>query len=141
MVSVDAFMGWDNSNGEFAFGSNVSVTNNVVTFNTFGPVRAARFIGIGDQLSGIVGANVVGDVSGANHANVADTANAVAGANVSGQVSNALVAGTVYTNAQPNITSVGNLVGLNVTNNINANNANLGNLVTANFFTGNGSLS
>ena len=28
----------------------------------------------------------------------------IAGANVSGQVGNALVAGTVYTNAQPNIT-------------------------------------
>ena len=49
-------------------------------------------------------------------ANVANTANAVAGANVSGQVGNALVAGTVYTNAQPNITSVGSLTGLTVSN-------------------------
>ena len=36
----------------------------------------------------------------------------IAGANVSGQVSNALVSGTVYTNAQPNITSLGNLTSL-----------------------------
>jgi hypothetical protein len=37
-------------------------------------------------------------------------------ANLSGQVANALVSGTVYTNAQPNITSVGNLTGLTVSN-------------------------
>ena len=40
----------------------------------------------------------------------------IQGANVSGQVGNALVAGTVYTNAQPNITSVGSLTGLTVSN-------------------------
>ena len=38
----------------------------------------------------------------------------IAGANITGQASNAVVAGTVYTNAQPNITSIGNLTGLNV---------------------------
>jgi hypothetical protein len=43
----------------------------------------------------------------------------IAGANVSGQVANALIAGTVYTNAQPNITSVGNLVNLNVVDSAN----------------------
>ena len=48
----------------------------------------------------------------ASRAIVADSANAVAGANVSGQVGNALLAGTVYTNAQPNITSVGTLSNL-----------------------------
>jgi len=52
----------------------------------------------------------------------------IAGANVSGQVGNALVAGTIYTNAQPNITSVGTLSSLSVTGNVSANN-----------FTGNGS--
>jgi len=50
-----------------------------------------------------------------------------AGANVSGQVGNALLAGTVYTNAQPNITSVGTLASLTVTGNISG-----GNLVTSN---------
>lgn len=38
----------------------------------------------------------------------------ITGSNVNGQVSNALVAGTVYTNAQPNITSVGSLANLTV---------------------------
>jgi len=49
-------------------------------------------------------------------ANIANTANSVAGANVTGQVANALIAGTVYTNSQPNITSVGSLTGLTVSN-------------------------
>lgn len=48
------------------------------------------------------------------------------GANVTGQVSNSLVTGTVYTNAQPNITSVGTLASIAVTGN-----ANVGNLGTA----------
>ena len=50
------------------------------------------------------------------------------GANISGQVANALVAGTVYTNAQPNITSVGTLTGLSV-----SGNANIGNLQLVKF--------
>ena len=44
------------------------------------------------------------------------------GANVTGQVGNALVAGTVYTAAQPNITSVGTLSSLSVTGNANVGN-------------------
>jgi hypothetical protein len=65
---------------------------------------------------------------------------ALAGANVTGQVANALVAGTVYTNAQPNITSVGNLSSLTVTGNIGAGNINAGNLLVANFLQGDGHL-
>jgi hypothetical protein len=41
---------------------------------------------------------------------------AIAGGNVTGQVGNALIASTVYSNAQPNITSVGSLTGLTVSN-------------------------
>lgn len=52
-TAKDGFMGWDNSNAEFAFGSNVSVTNEVVTFNSFGNVRASYFIGNGSQLTGL----------------------------------------------------------------------------------------
>jgi len=50
-------------------------------------------------------------------------------ANVSGQVANALVAGTVYNNTQPNITSVGVLTSLTATGNISGN-----------YFIGNGAL-
>ena len=51
--AVDAFMGWDNSNAEFAFGSNVSVSGEIVTFNTFGNVRANVYYGNGSQLTGV----------------------------------------------------------------------------------------
>ena len=81
---VKAFMGWDSSNSEFAFGSNVSVTNEVVGFNTLGNVRAEH-----------VFANINGS-------------------NVIGQVANANVATTITANAQPNITSVGTLANLTV---------------------------
>ncbi len=57
----------------------------------------------------------------------------IAGANVSGQVGNALVAGTVYTNAQPNITSVGTLVNTTLGS---ANSLTGGNLVSATYLTG-----
>jgi hypothetical protein len=175
---VDAFMGWDNSNGEFAFGSNVSLSSEVVTFNSFGNVRASYFFGNGSQLTGVVGSanystfagtvltnaqpNItsVGDLSSLNitgnltagNANLGNLVVAnyfsgngslltsITGGNVSGQVGNALVAGTVYTNAQPNITSLGTLSSLTVTANISSGNANLGNLVIANYFSGDGSL-
>ena len=52
----------------------------------------------------------------------------IAGGNVSGQVGNALISGTVYTNAQPNITSVGTLANLDVTGTITG-----GNLSTTGF--------
>ena len=52
-TAVDAFMGWDSSNAEFAFGSNVTVASDVVTFNNFGNVRANYFLGNGSQLTGM----------------------------------------------------------------------------------------
>jgi len=81
---------------------------------TTNTLSVTNFSGNGAGLSAITGANVTGTVANASHATVADSANSVAGANVSGQVGNALIAGTVYTNAQPNITSVGTLTSLNV---------------------------
>jgi hypothetical protein len=52
--------------------------------------------------------------------------------NITGQVANALIAGTVYTNAQPNITSVGTLSSLSVTANVSAGNILTDNLLYAN---------
>jgi hypothetical protein len=94
----------------------------------------------GAGLSSLAGANVTGTVANANYAAYAGNAYSVSGSNVSGQVGNALIAGTIYTNAQPNITSVGTLSSLSVTGNITSGNANLGNLTTSNYFSGNGSL-
>ena len=190
---VDAFMGWDNGNGEFAFGSNVTNNLDVMTFNTLGNVRAQTFIGnltglassatVAASANAVAGANVsgqvnyaqvansvaVGNVSGignvatlnldgnlsnilygngvfaqvpnvsnvanANFANFAGNAFSVSGSNVTGQVANALVSGTVYTNAQPNITSVGTLTSLAVTGNITSF-AN----IAGDYFLGNGAL-
>jgi hypothetical protein len=130
---IDAFMGWDNSSNEFAFGSNVTVTSDVVTFNTLGNIKAGNanlgnavtsnyFIGSGNNLSNIQGANVTGNVTSAITSNFAN------------------YAGNVTNSAQPNITSVGTLSNLSVSGNITSGNANLGNLVIANFFSGDGSL-
>ena len=80
--------------------------------------------------SGFFNTTFVGSIPNATHATIADSANAVTGANVSGQVSNALIAGTVYTAAQPNITSIGTLASLSVTGTVNAGNilaTNIGN--------------
>lgn len=64
---VEAFMGYDNSNAEMLLASNVSVTNEVVTVNTFGNVRVGNIIG---NLFGVansaVTANTVTDAAQAN---------------------------------------------------------------------------
>jgi hypothetical protein len=105
----------------------ISSTANITTTAN---VTGAYVIGNGSALSNLTGANVIGTVANAAyatdsaHATVADSANAVAGGNVSGQVANALVAGTVYIGAQPNITSVGTLSSLSVTGNISGGNVN-----------------
>ena len=99
-------------------------------------VSANYFVGNGSLLTSLTGANVTGNVPYASTANYANTANAVSGTNVSGQVSNSLIAGTVYTAAQPNITSVGTLTSLTVTGNTSTGNLTGANLVSANYVTG-----
>lgn len=102
----DGFMGWDTSNAEFAFGSNVTLSGEVVVFNTFGNVRANTFIG---NLSG--SATTVTDSSQPNITSVG-TLTSLA---VTGNVSAANVLGTIRTSHQPSITSLGTLANLNVT--------------------------
>ena len=82
--------------GDFTF-NNVTATGNLSSLNAnLGNLAIANFFsGSGNNLSNI------------------------AGANVSGQVGNSLLSGTVYTNAQPNITSVGTLTGLTSTGTLN----------------------
>ena len=65
--AIDAFLGWDNSNSEFTFGSDVSVTDNVVTFNEYGNVRAGNVVISGDiHITGTVSAgSVAGSVGNA----------------------------------------------------------------------------
>lgn len=83
--------------------SSLSVTGNT-TLGEY--VSATYFVG-----------DLIGNVSNANYSNFA---------------------GTVTTNAQPNITSLGTLTGLDVTGNINALYADFAYFVTANYFVGDG---
>ena len=62
---VDAFMGWDTSNAEFAFASNVVVANDVVTINALGNVRAnsgtfsSLLVGVTPTLANFPNAKVI----------------------------------------------------------------------------------
>jgi hypothetical protein len=100
---------------------NITSTGTLTSLGVSGNITAANitantgvFTGNGSGLSAIAGANVTGTVSSAT---------------------SATTAGTVTTNAQPNITSTGTLTSLGVSGNITAAN------ITANtgVFTGNGS--
>lgn len=59
-----AFMGWDTSNSEFAFGSQTSISSEVVTFTTLGNVRAQTFSG------NIVATTISGNLTTASQANI-----------------------------------------------------------------------
>ncbi len=112
-----AFMGWDVSGQEFIMAARSEINNEVVTVLQFGNLHIGNIIGNGQALTGLNASNIVGIVPFAN---------------------NATTANTVVNNAQPNITSVGTLNSLQVTGNISAGNAVLGNAVNANYFVGNG---
>ena len=111
-----------NDSGNFGGAANFTFNSVTSLLTLTGNINATYFNGNGSGLTSITGANVSGYVANATHANIADSANSVAGSNVSGQVANALIAGTVYTADQPNITSVGTLLNLAVTGNISASN-------------------
>ncbi len=123
---------YNNGAGDFGASANftfneatnvLTVTGNITASNANlgNAVVANYFVGSGNTLSNIAGANVSGTVPNASHATSADSAT---------------TAGTVTANAQGNITSVGTLTALDVTGNISGGNANLGNLVIANFYQG-----
>ena len=119
-VVIANYLYGDGSNISNVNAVSASVANSVAGANVTGQV------GFAAVANSVAGANVTGQVAFAN------VANSVAAANIVGQVANALVAGTVYTNAQPNITSVGNLTSLTV-----VGNTTLGNQVVSNYFIGN----
>lgn len=118
-----------NVSGQVAY---AAVANSVAAANVVGAVANAQHAVVSDSANSVSGANVVGVVANAQHAVLSDSANSVAGANVSGQVANAIVAGTVYTNAQPNITSLGTLTNLSVSGNASVGNLRSDNLQYAN---------
>jgi hypothetical protein len=110
-----------NNNGELGATSNLTFDTNTNLLTVNGNVSASNA-----SLGNLVTANFF-QGNGYNLSNLR-------GANILGQAPNAIVAGTVYTNAQPNITSVGTLTNLDVTNDIVAS----GN-ISAVYFLGDGS--
>jgi len=101
--------------------TSLAVVGNIVASNI--TANTGVISGNGSGLHHLTGANVTGVVANAQYA---------ANSNISN------IAGTITENAQPNITSTGTLISLNVTGNVVAGNANLGNSVVANFFVGDG---
>jgi hypothetical protein len=124
---------WAVGTGNMQGNGTVAGANTQIQFNDGGANFGGNAGFTFDKTTGNVdipgNVNIVGNVfalnlgnanfaANANYANFAGTAFNISGSNVSGQVANALVAGTVYTNAQPNITSLGTLTSL-TTGNIN----------------------
>ena len=109
------------------------VVANTVTSNTI--------ISTGNlQAGNISGANLIAGNYFSGNGSLLTNIN---GSNVSGIVANAnyaAYAGNITIAAQSNITSLGTLTSLTVTGNITAGNVNGGNLVKANYISGNGSL-
>ena len=113
---------------------NITTATNLVTVGTLNSLAvngtiytAGSFSGNGSGISYILAASVSGTVANAAYAT---SAGSVSGANVIGAVPSATIAtsattaGTVTTNAQPNITSVGTLTSLSVNGNITGANIN-----------------
>lgn len=93
---------------------NLAVNGNITAngrLTVVGSVSGASFTGNGSGLSSITGANVTGTVANAAYAIDANFANTSTSAT---SATTAIRAGTVTTNAQPNITSVGTLSSLSV---------------------------
>ena len=141
-AAVDAFIGWDDSNVEFGVGSNVALSSEVVTWNSYGNLRAGYFLGNGSALTGVSATTALSaykTANGTSNVNIATidgpitmgvngTANVLivtaTGANISGtaNVSGNLSAGnltgatyvdgTLTTASQTGITTVGSLTGV-----------------------------
>ena len=81
-----AFMGWDTSNAEFSFGSQTTITSEVVAFNTLGNVRAQTFKG------NVEATTISGNLTTASQANIT-TVGTLGSLAVTGNVSAGNVSG------------------------------------------------
>ena len=125
--------------GNILTGGLVSATSTVTGSTLIGSVITASGNVTGGNIltGGLVSA--VGNITGNYIIGNGSQLTALTGSAVTGQVANALVAGTVYTNAQPNITSVGILSSVSVTGNTQSGNLLTGGLIssTGNITSGN----
>lgn len=102
-------MGWQTANSEFVFASNASASNNLVTVNSLGNVRANYFIGNGSSITGV-------SASSATTA-VTVTGNAQPNITSLGTLANLTVAGPVNLGNIGNITITGGSNGQVITTN------------------------
>ena len=112
----------------------IPATSNIYTLgNTTNRWKDVFLAGNSIYLGNVTLADANGSLSinGGTGNIIANNLTSIPAANVIGQVANSLVASTVYTNAQPNITSVGTLTDLSVSGNTTA-----GNLLTSSNVTG-----
>ena len=132
------------SSAVIATSANANYANYAGTAYNVDGANVSGAVAYSTVANSVTGANVSGTVANATYSVTSGSTNSVTGANVSGTVANAtyatsagtaVTAGTVTTNAQPNITSVGTLTSLNANGTITAVafTANTG------VFTGNGS--
>jgi hypothetical protein len=138
-----------NFSGSLANGNsnvNIPAANGNVNISAAGNANVVVVTGTGANVNGtlsVSGNANVGNIGATNgvFTNVSGNGSAltnITAGSITGQVANALVAGTVYTAAQPNITSVGTLTSLSVSGNANVGNIGAVNGVFTNV-SGNGS--
>jgi hypothetical protein len=99
----------------------IKISGTTATTFSIGPHNSGNLIANGIT---ITNATVSNSITANYYIGDGSQISSISGANVTGHVANATVAGTVYTNAQPNITSVGTLSSLSVTGDISGSNIN-----------------
>jgi hypothetical protein len=140
-LSVTGNISGGNVSGTSIVGTlTTAAQTNITSVGTLGSLSVTGNISSGN----ISATNIVGTLTTAAQTNITSvgtlTSLSVTGNIAGGNVSGTLLTGTLATVAQPNVTSLGTLTSLTVTGNLSSGNAILGNLATANFFSGNGSL-
>lgn len=105
--AIDAFIGWKNANSEFVVASNVTATNNIVTINELGNLRANVFIGnLNGTADTATTAGTVTTNAQPNITSVGTLSNLSVSGNIS--VSNGISANGSYGNLFDSLTSDGN---------------------------------
>lgn len=133
--AIDAFMGWDNSNLEFAFGSNVTVANNVVTFNEYGNLRAENIYANNANFGGVVFANGNITTTGSFSGNLVGNVTGDVSGNISGNITVSGSAGSIqYADSNSQLTSSANLTFSSGTLTVGSNSST--GLVSADFLEG-----
>lgn len=87
-TEVGAFIGWDNSNAEFALASNVGINNDVVTFNQYGNVRVGNIFA--GNITATEDLQVNGNISAIGNLQINGTISATA---ITGALGNAIPLG------------------------------------------------